>query len=140
LEVAKENARQQETAIHFLHHDILQQNNLLPRNFPGNEVSDLVIVSNPPYITEDERSSLAKNVIDFEPLIGLFVNDEDPLKFYRAIVRFASHYANTREIYFEINPAYAENVSRLLHEAGFINTSIKEDMQGKKRMVKGAIS
>ena len=140
LETARENAKLQETAIHFLHHDILQENDLLPRSFPGNEISDLLIVSNPPYITADERSSLAKNVIDYEPQVALFVNDTDPLKFYRAIIRFASGYSNTREIYFEINPAYAENVSQLLREAGYTKTITREDMQGKKRMVKGAIS
>lgn len=96
-----------------------------------------VIVSNPPYICEKEKCSMAKNVLDYEPDIALFVPDEDPLLFYRKITEYARESLQPHgTLYFEINPLYAEATKRMIEEHGFQQVEIIKDMQQKERMIK----
>ena len=96
-----------------------------------------VIVSNPPYICEKEKADMEKNVLEHEPSIALFVPDEDPLKFYRAITEYASSALKPEgALYFEINPIYAKETREMLEELGFKDIETKEDAYGKKRMMK----
>ena len=96
-----------------------------------------VIVSNPPYICEKEKVDMAKNVLDFEPDIALFVPNEDPLKFYRAIAEYATIALNSQGgLYFEINPLYEKETREMLEGFGFEDIETKEDFFGKKRMLK----
>lgn len=96
-----------------------------------------VIVSNPPYICEKEKADMEKNVLEHEPSIALFVPDEDPLKFYRAIAEYASSALKPEgALYFEINPIYAKETREMLEELGFKDIETKEDAFGKKRMMK----
>ena len=96
-----------------------------------------IIVSNPPYICEKEKADMEKNVLEHEPSIALFVPDEDPLKFYRAIAEYASSALKPEgALYFEINPIYAKETREMLEELGFKDIETKEDAFGKKRMMK----
>lgn len=96
-----------------------------------------VIVSNPPYICEKEKADMEKNVLEHEPSIALFVPDEDPLKFYRAIAEYASSALKSEgALYFEINPIYEKETREMLQSLGFKDIETKEDAFGKKRMMK----
>ena len=96
-----------------------------------------IIVSNPPYISEKEKADMEKNVLEHEPSIALFVPDEDPLKFYRAIAEYASSALKSEgALYFEINPIYEKETREMLEELGFKDIETKEDAFGKKRMMK----
>ena len=100
------------------------------------EAADL-IVSNPPYICEKEKADMEKNVLEHEPSIALFVPDEEPLKFYRAIAEYASSALKPEgALYFEINPIYEKETREMLEELGFKDIETKEDAFGKKRMMK----
>ena len=100
------------------------------------EAADL-IVSNPPYICEKEKADMEKNVLDYEPDLALFVPDEDPLKFYRAIAEFASlELRSWGMLYFEINPLYEKETREMLEGFGFKDIETKEDAFGKKRMMR----
>uniref|UniRef100_UPI00402885EC peptide chain release factor N(5)-glutamine methyltransferase n=1 Tax=Prevotella sp. TaxID=59823 RepID=UPI00402885EC len=96
-----------------------------------------IIVSNPPYICEKEKADMEKNVLEHEPSIALFVPNEEPLKFYRAIVEYASSALKTEgALYFEINPIYEKETRKMLQDLGFKDIKTKEDAYGKKRMMK----
>ena len=100
------------------------------------EAADL-IVSNPPYICEKEKADMEKNVLEHEPSLALFVPDEDPLKFYRAIAEYASSALKSGgALYFEINPIYEKETRKMLEELGFKDIETKEDAFGKKRMMR----
>ena len=96
-----------------------------------------IIVSNPPYICEKDKADMEKNVLEHEPSIALFVPDEDPLKFYRAIAEYASSALKPEgALYFEINPIYEKETREMLQSLGFKDIETKEDAFGKKRMMK----
>ena len=100
------------------------------------EAADL-IVSNPPYICEKEKADMEKNVLEHEPSLALFVPDEDPLKFYRAIAEYASSALKSEgALYFEINPIYEKETREMLQELDFKDIETKEDAFGKKRMMR----
>lgn len=91
-----------------------------------------IIVSNPPYITDSERAGMEPNVLDHEPATALFVSDDDPLRFYRAVTAYAMHALRPGGgLYFEINPLYAGAMRRLL--APMADVSILRDSQGRER-------
>ena len=107
----------------------------------GKSISDCekwdVIVSNPPYICEKEKKDMEKNVLEYEPDIALFVPDEDPLRFYRAIAKYAAAALKPGGcLYFEINPIYEKEMRTMLEKLHFINIETREDAYGKKRMMK----
>ncbi len=96
-----------------------------------------MIVSNPPYICEKEKADMEKNVLEHEPSIALFVPDENPLKFYRAIAEYASSALKPGgALYFEINPIYEKETREMLQSLGFKDIETKEDAFGKKRMMR----
>ena len=100
------------------------------------EAADL-IVSNPPYICEKEKADMEKNVLEHEPSLALFVPDEDPLKFYRAIAEYASSALKPEgALYFEINPIYEKETREMLLKLDFKDIETKEDAFGKKRMMR----
>lgn len=97
----------------------------------------VLIVSNPPYICEKEKADMEKNVLEHEPSLALFVPDEDPLKFYRAIAEYASSALKSGgALYFEINPIYEKETREMLQELDFKDIETKEDAFGKKRMMR----
>ena len=131
LEVAQENNKIHGTKVEFFQADILNLNH--KNNYD-------IIVSNPPYVRELEKAEMQKNVIDHEPSIALFVPDEDPLKFYRAIVNFASRHLNDKgSLYLEINQYLGNEMIELLQKYEFHTIKLKQDIYGNDRMLKGII-
>ena len=97
-----------------------------------------IIVSNPPYICNKEREGMEQNVLDHEPSLALFVPDEDPLLFYRAIARFAkTALQDGGNLYFEINPLYAQPLEQLMQDEGFSDIRFRYDSFGKQRFARG---
>ena len=125
LEVAKENAKLNNVSIDFIHADIFE--------YKSEKKYD-VIVSNPPYVLESEKLLMKKNVLDYEPEIALFVKNDDPLKFYKAILDFAKNSLNENgKIYFEINENYKDEIMKLINNYSYSNVNYKLDVFGKNR-------
>jgi len=96
-----------------------------------------IIVSNPPYVMEKEKKDIALNVLKFEPHEALFVPDDDPLVFYRAIAEFASYFlCEGGWLYFEINEQLGNEIMLLLKHGGFGKIEIKKDINDKERMIR----
>lgn len=123
-----------------LHADILfERNDIL--NYTNNDYNRWdIIVSNPPYICEGEKKDMDSNVLNHEPGIALFVPDENPLLFYRAIARYGrTSLKRGGKLYFEINPIYADDVVAMMEEECFHVVEVRLDQFGKKRFVRGEI-
>ena len=134
--VATKNAKQLASRAIFHKSDIFDLLEMCKTNREDHFKAD-IIVSNPPYICEKEKADMEKNVLDYEPDLALFVPDEDPLKFYRAIAEFASlELRSWGMLYFEINPLYEKETREMLEGFGFKNIETKEDSFGKKRMMR----
>jgi release factor glutamine methyltransferase len=132
LSIAKENAKQLNSSVNFLQHDILNQTPLLA-NLD-------VIVSNPPYITEKEKGAMNINVLNHEPHLALFVPDSDPLKFYKAIAEKSLSLLKPQgKIFVEINHQFGKEVEELFRDHGFEFVEIIKDMEGKDRVVKATL-
>lgn len=99
------------------------------------------IISNPPYIPDSDRSLMRKNVTEHEPHIALFVEDSDPLIFYRAIARTGRKVlAEDGGLYFEIYESLVEEMVTMLKQEGYENIVVKEDFRGKPRMICARLS
>ena len=97
-----------------------------------------IIVSNPPYICDNEAADIESNVIDYEPHLALFVPDNSPLKFYEKITEYAARNLRSRgKLYFEINRKYGKEMQLLLEKFGFINIELRKDISNNDRMIKG---
>ena len=98
-----------------------------------------IVVSNPPYICESEKSSMRPNVLDYEPAQALFVPDSDPLRFYRRIAQLFENrnslIPNPLYLFFEINEAYPRELSAMLDELGYTDIQITNDIYGKPRII-----
>ncbi len=130
LRVAQKNAKVQGLKVDFLKHDILS--NTL-KDFNKQDV----IVSNPPYVLPSEQSKMHANVLDHEPDTALFVPEEDPLLFYKAILDLGKLILKPRgRIYFEINPLCCESLVELCEKSGYTHLAVKQDIFQKKRMLK----
>jgi release factor glutamine methyltransferase len=131
LEIARMNAADNTVEVKFLPADILvPDKKTLPRA--------KIVVSNPPYVREAEKSLMHRNVTEHEPHLALFVPDNEPLKFYSAILEASGHMLpEGGRIYFEINEAMGNQVAALTEEYGFGNVRIIKDLNGKDRFVKG---
>lgn len=130
LAVAKKNAEANSVSVNFIQTDILKAESL-PGSFD-------IIVSNPPYVRELEKSRMHSNVVDNEPHLALFVEDEDPLLFYRKIALLAKDNFKTGGlVYFEINEYLGEETANLLKSSGFSEVILRQDIFGKDRMLKG---
>ena len=93
-------------------------------------------MSNPPYVLEEEKALMAPNVLNYEPKDALFVPDNDPLLYYRAIAHFASSSLRSQGyIYLEVNENYAEEVKSLYLEHQFTHVQVLKDLSGKDRFV-----
>lgn len=129
LAVARHNSRQLQAQVAFM-----QQDALHPQL--GNHHAWNVIVSNPPYICQKEQADMEPLVWQHEPSCALFVPDNDPLLFYRAIAILAqSRLSTSGALYFELNPIYATEVSQQLSAHGF-QTELRTDQFGKLRFIK----
>ena len=96
-----------------------------------------IIISNPPYICNKERATMEANVLEHEPHQALFVPDDDPLLFYRAIAKLGQQtLIHDGWLYFEVNPLFAAQLARLLSAMSYYDIEIKEDQFGKQRMIR----
>lgn len=130
LHVARENAMRNKTAIGLIQLDMLKP--AVKELFPPTDL----IVSNPPYVTEKEKIRMKENVINFEPHSALFVPDNDPMKFYRALIAFGKqHLKDGGRQFWEINESYGNECISLMKQHGFINIELRRDINGKDRMI-----
>jgi release factor glutamine methyltransferase len=131
LSLAQENSKLTNLDIEFILADILTIN----VDFSDKKWD--CIISNPPYIPTNESESIAENVLNFEPEISLFVENDNPIIFYEAIVKYAkSNLSENGFLFFEIHPDFSAEISDLLNLNGFINIELRKDLQGKNRMIK----
>ena len=127
LNVAKENAKLNNVSIDFVNTDIFK--------YESNKKYDF-IVSNPPYVTEYEKSSMKNNVLNFEPDLALFVDDNDPLKYYLEIINFSKYALKSKGfLFFEINKRFSSQLETELLNSK-LNSSVKNDLAGFPRFIK----
>ena len=135
LQVAEGNAILNKVKVNFVHDDVLH---------PHSEIFSLsvdLVVSNPPYVCESEKANMEPNVLDHEPETALFVPDDDPLRFYRQILRLAKKQLNPQgEVWFEINEAMGKEMLDLCKAEGFAVAEIFDDFAGKARVCKARIA
>ncbi|MDD4972536.1 MAG: peptide chain release factor N(5)-glutamine methyltransferase [Paludibacter sp.] len=132
LETAQGNAIRNNLNVNFRIVDIL--------NTPDINSKWDIIVSNPPYITENEKDDMLPNVLEYEPHLALFVPDNDPLLFYRKIALFArQHLQPNGKLYFEINRSTGNQCVDLLTGMGFQNIVLRKDISGNDRMVRAIL-
>ncbi len=130
LRIAAENNQLHNTSVNFI------LNNVLESPLPEGKFD--LIISNPPYITEREKSNMMGNVLNFEPHSALFVHNSDPLIFYKAILsKGIKQLNNGGMLVVEINERYGSEVSSLFEKMRFHEIEIIKDLQGKERVVKG---
>ena len=134
LKVAEENAKRTNVHVKFEQVDALHLTSDI-----CHQTSDVfeLIVSNPPYICNKERVAMETNVLEHEPHTALFVPDDDPLLFYRAIAQYGQTALKEGGwLYFEMNPLYAEPLREMLSKMSYHDIEIKEDQYGKQRMIR----
>jgi release factor glutamine methyltransferase len=130
IAIATENNRLLSGGVRIEKRDILQ-----PTAAEDNDSLD-VIVSNPPYITRGEQAEMERNVLDWEPQMALFVDDPDPLLFYRRIAEHGTKMLHSGgRLYFEINREFGEQTVEMLTAMGYSDCKIKRDISGNDRMV-----
>jgi release factor glutamine methyltransferase len=128
LQVAKRNSMNHKVQIQLIHSDFL------------NEIPEInhfdIIVSNPPYIAESEKSLMQKNVLNYEPRKALFVPDNNPLVFYSRIAALRKKLLSPKgKIFVEINEAFGLQIEEIFYEAGSLHVQIFKDINGKDRLV-----
>jgi release factor glutamine methyltransferase len=132
LATAKKNAEKNQVQLTFIHQSILETVDLA-QEFD-------IIVSNPPYVRELEKLEIKNNVLDNEPHLALFVEDNDALIFYRKIAQLAQKNLNPKgQLYFEINQYLGKETLNLLLEMGFKNSVLRQDIYGNDRMIQCTI-
>lgn len=159
LAIAAENAHGNDVSVHFIEFDILSGSKIsssrMAREFHKHETKCSLgrnkvfismkqkfdcIVSNPPYIMNKEKAAMEANVLEHEPHLALFVPDDDPLLFYRAIARFGqSALAKGGRLYFEINALCGNETVALLEQENYKEVELIQDLYGKDRIVKAKI-
>lgn len=126
LETATKNADETNLFVNFRELNMLTQLNELPLDFT-------LVVSNPPYIVPSEKVDMTDDVLNYEPHTALFVPENDPLLYYRAVAQFAKRCDST--LYFEINPLFSSQTCDMLLNLGFSEIEIKKDISKKPRMI-----
>jgi len=135
LETAKKNAQNNGVKINFAECNILNADyTLLPQGID-------IIISNPPYVRQSEKTFIKPNVLDYEPELALFVTDNNPIVFYKEIALTGKKILNNNGlIFFEINEALAKEVKNMLEELQYSQIEIRKDINGKERMVKAMLT
>ena len=136
LAVARENGKTLHADVEFIKADILT---LADNPGAAGEGPYDIIVSNPPYVAESEKKDMEANVLRYEPAGALFVPDDDPLEFYKAILRYAAvALAPDGKLYFEINPLFTAELLSEARKEGFGDLSVTRDSFGKERFLRAA--
>jgi len=130
LRIAQVNAVKNKATVTFIQADILNSASLDSFSEFG------LIVSNPPYVSNGEKQFIQSNVLDYEPHIALFVPDDDPLIFYRSIIKFSlTHLSPEGSLWFEINEMFGEALRDIALGQGFAEVNIIFDIRGKRRFL-----
>ncbi len=130
LDIAQQNAKNNNVEINFLLADILKDDLSFKNEFN-------IIVSNPPYVLESEKKQMSSNVLKYEPYSALFVSDEDPLLFYSAIAKKAKQWlVDGGKLYFEINENKHKEIETELNGLGFKNITLVKDINDRFRIIK----
>lgn len=129
ISVAKENAKHNGVEVYIFLCDILQKDAL------PSALKPKVIISNPPYITEKEKNTIHRNVLDYEPQKALFPPGDDPLIFYKKIVEIAMKLSSCKALFFEINQYLKPKLEAWLKDQNFFKIQFKKDISGNWRMV-----
>lgn len=140
LATAQKNAVINEVEVNFIKTDILKTNDLekLPTSNSPLPTKFDIIVSNPPYVRELEKQEIKKNVLDNEPHLALFVEDNDALVFYRKIAELAQkNLSPNGQLFFEINQYLGQEMVELLEKMSFKNIELRKDIYGNDRMMRG---
>ena len=138
LATAQKNAEINEVNVTFISKNILEVVTLSA--VEGLEQQFDVIVSNPPYVRELEKQEIKKNVLDNEPHLALFVDDNDALIFYRKIAKLAQkNLSPNGQLFFEINQYLGKEMVELLEKMDFKNIELRKDIFGNDRMIRGVI-
>ncbi|MFM1947114.1 MAG: hypothetical protein RL207_1397 [Bacteroidota bacterium] len=133
LDLSAENAKKLNLEIELIHEDALN----FSQHFISAATGYDVIVSNPPYIPEKEKVSMSSHVLEHEPPMALFVKDEDPIVFYKELIKFANlKLVKGGYLFFELHELFGNEVKEYLQLFGFENIEIRKDLQGKSRMLK----
>lgn len=134
LNLAKDNAKSNAATVNFIEANILEAAAAVHlASLPKFDV----IVSNPPYVRLSEKELMKENVVNFEPHLALFVEDNDALIFYKKIIALSKDVLNKGgSLYFEINEALGEGIKRIM-EPDFESIVLRKDLSGKDRMIKG---
>lgn len=157
LRIAQKNAQLNDASVTFEQRDILiqgdkesrRQGDKEARRQGGKETRRQgvqgvwgvwdVIVSNPPYICRQEAKDMERHVLDYEPHLALFVPDDDPLLFYRAIASYGCQtFRPGGKLYFEINPLYSDALTAMLQTMGYEDIQLRLDQSGKRRFLRGS--
>ena len=132
LNVARTNAAALKTRVHWIEADMLEMKPMPAESFD-------IVVSNPPYITMSEQAAMERNVLDYEPHEALFVPDDDPQRFYRAIASIAMHVlVKGGMVYVEVNRAYGNDTAAVMQQAGLQDVAVLRDSFGNIRFVTAA--
>lgn len=135
LHTAKQNAVINDVEVEFIEQDILNT------KFEIEHSKFEIIISNPPYVTLIDKAQMHQNVTGFEPHTALFVPENDPLIFYKAIADFAfKQMSENGLLFFEINENFGKETVELLTDKGFIDIELRKDVSGRDRMVKAVKS
>ncbi|MEN9972066.1 MAG: peptide chain release factor N(5)-glutamine methyltransferase [Bacteroidota bacterium] len=133
LKLSEENAKKLKLDIEIIHENVLD----FSHAFISNNANFDVIVSNPPYIPNKEKSMLSKHVIEHEPAMALFVEDSDPIIFYKEIIKYAEmNLQRGGLLFFELHESYGNEVLEFIQLFDFEEIEIRPDLQGKSRMMK----
>lgn len=134
LKIAMKNAKLNNVEVEFIEADILNPETW---DLEFKNLKFDAIVSNPPYVRQQEKQEIKNNVLDNEPHLALFVKDDDALQFYKAISQFSRNNLSEKGLlFFEINEYLGNEMIQLLEKDNFNNIELKKDMFGKNRMIK----
>ena len=138
LKIAKENAKMNQVDLHFIEANILNQSEC---NNVFNQTDFDIIVSNPPYVRNLEKSEMKPNVLNYEPHLALFVDNKNPLLFYKAITNLAAQKLKpSGQLYFEINEYLGKEMLTLVEAYPFKNIKIRKDIFEKDRVLQAELS
>ncbi len=140
LEIAKQNALVNNVEVNFFKADILQEtvDELILKHTSQNKFD--LVVSNPPYVLHSEKETLHHRVLNFEPHLALFVEDSDPILFYRKIALLAKKILKPGgQLWFECHTHYALNVQQMLRNAGYTNVAVHPDLSAMARFTEATL-
>lgn len=133
LNLSEANAKNLQLEIEIIQENVLD----FSHEFMNSEVNYDIVVSNPPYIPNKEKGTMSKHVIEHEPAMALFVDDSDPIIFYKEIIKFAEKKLHAGGLlFFELHELYGNEVMEYMQLFGFEEIEIRQDLQGKSRMMK----